>query len=534
MDRRQFLKTSTAALTAAGAASAPWRRAFAQAGPIKIGLLAPLTGVVASGGKEMVEGVQFYLESVKNEIAGRKVELVIEDDASNPDTALQKARRLVEQGNCHMLIGDLLANTGLAVANYVKGTGTPYFIPIIAADDLTQRQRIKNVIRVAGYSASAFTHPFGDWALKQGYRKIATISQDYTFGHEQCGGLAQVFTEGGGEIVQQFWHPLNTADFSPYLGQLADLKVDAIFAMETGADATRLIQQYASFGLKGKIAAAGRDERHRPVGDPHARRGMRRHHRGGPFRRRLRQSGHAEIHQGLRSEIRQDSLALRLLDVFRHHVGGRSAGKDGRQGRGPRRLLSIPCSRPNSPARRSARPSSSTAYGNPIYDVQIRKVVKRADGKYWNVPIDELSERLAVLDLRSRDLHEAAALFADLPGHQEDLIRPLRDAGLFRVPLTGSCRVRADPDAVRCGRCVRRLARGRWRQPDRAARPAPRHHRSQRRRQDHAVQRHRRSSAADRAAASRSTVTTSPGCRRTGAPGSGCRAPSRSPTCFRG
>ena len=261
--------------------------------------MAPLTGVVASGGKEMVEGVQFYLDQVKSEIAGRKVELVIEDDASNPDTALQKARRLVEQGNCHMLIGDLLANTGLAVANYVKGTGTPYFIPIIAADDLTQRQRIKNVIRVAGYSASAFTHPFGDWALKQGYRKIATISQDYTFGHEQCGGLAQVFTEGGGEIVQQFWHPLNTADFSPYLGQLADLKVDAIFAMETGADATRLIQQYASFGLKGKIPLLGCDERHRPVGDPHARRGMRRHHRGCPLCRRLRQSGHAEIHQGI-------------------------------------------------------------------------------------------------------------------------------------------------------------------------------------------------------------------------------------------
>jgi len=137
MDRRQFLKSSTATLTAVSLGAAPLRRARAQAGPIKIGLLAPLTGVVASGGKEMVEGVQFYLDQAKAEIAGRKVELVIEDDASNPDTALQKARRLVEQGNCHMLIGDLLANTGLAVSNYVKGTGTPYFIPIIAADDLT-------------------------------------------------------------------------------------------------------------------------------------------------------------------------------------------------------------------------------------------------------------------------------------------------------------------------------------------------------------------------------------------------------------
>ena len=57
MDRRQFLKNTTAALTTAGIGVAPWRSAQAQAGPIKIGLLAPLTGVVASGGKEMVEGV---------------------------------------------------------------------------------------------------------------------------------------------------------------------------------------------------------------------------------------------------------------------------------------------------------------------------------------------------------------------------------------------------------------------------------------------------------------------------------------------
>src|SRR4029453_5731349 len=118
MDRTRFVKTPTAQLTAAGVGAAPWRNAQAQAGPIKIGLLAPLTGVVASGGREMVEGVQFYLDQVRSGMGGRKVELVIEDDASNPDTALQKARRLVEQGNCHMLIGNLLANTGLAVANY--------------------------------------------------------------------------------------------------------------------------------------------------------------------------------------------------------------------------------------------------------------------------------------------------------------------------------------------------------------------------------------------------------------------------------
>ena len=62
MDRRQFLKNSTAAVAAAGVGAAPWRARRRRPAPIKIGLLAPLTGVVASGGKEMVEGVQFYLD----------------------------------------------------------------------------------------------------------------------------------------------------------------------------------------------------------------------------------------------------------------------------------------------------------------------------------------------------------------------------------------------------------------------------------------------------------------------------------------
>jgi branched-chain amino acid transport system substrate-binding protein len=386
MDRRQFLKTSTAALTAAGVGAAPWRSAQAQAGPIKIGLLAPLTGVVASGGKEMVEGVQFYLDQVKNEIAGRKVELVIEDDASNPDTALQKARRLVEQGNCHMLIGNLLANTGLAVANYVKGTGTPYFIPIIAADDLTQRQRIKNVIRVAGYSASAFTHPLGDWALKQGYKKIATISQDYTFGHEQCGGLAQVFTEGGGEIVQQFWHPLNTADFSPYLGQLADLKVDAVFAMETGADSTRFIQQYANFGLKAKTplltAMNGTDQSViRTLGEECEGLISAAHFAEGsdnPVTQKFVRDYEAKY--GRIPSLYGFSMfsGVMWIAAALDKMGGKVEDREAFIETVLKTELD------GSPLGKAVK---LDAYGNPIYDVSIRKVVKRGDGKFWNVPL---------------------------------------------------------------------------------------------------------------------------------------------------
>lgn len=390
MDRRQFLKTTGFTLASAGIGVGPWNQAFAQEGPIKIGLLAPLTGVVASGGREMVEGTQFFFDSIGNQVAGRKIELIIEDDASNPDTALQKARRLVEQNNVHWLIGNLLANTGLAVANYVKGTGTPYFIPIIAADDLTQRDRIKNVVRVAGYSASAFTHPLGDWALKQGYKKIATVSQDYTFGHEQCGGLAQVFTEGGGEIVQQFWHPLNTADFSPYLGQLANMKVDAIFAMETGADATRFIQQYASFGLKGKIPLLGAmnatdqsvirtlgDECEGIVSPAHFAEGS-----DNPVTKKFVEEYTAKYKKTPSLYgFSMYSGAMWVTEAMK-----KMGGKIDDRGAFVDTVLKTDLT--GSPLGKTVKLDD---YGNPIYDVYIRKTMKRPDGKYWNVPIETYS-----------------------------------------------------------------------------------------------------------------------------------------------
>ena len=384
-DRRTFLKT-TSALAATSAVSMPTILRAQGARPIKIGLLAPLTGVIAAGGKELVEGFEMYWEQVNKEVAGRKVEIVIEDDASNPDTSLQKARRLVEQGNVDFLFGNILANTGLAVANYVKGTGTPYFIPVIAADDLTQRTRIPNVIRAAGYTASQTARPLADWAFKQGYRKVATISQDYTFGHEQCGGFAQMFSELGGKVTEQFWHPLNTADFSPYLGQLANAGVDAIFAMETGADATRFIQQYASFGLKGRIPLMGAMN----ATDQSVIRTM------GPEVEGIVSCAH--FAEGSKEPATVKFVAdyekryqkLPSIYGFSHYSGAMWVAEALKTitGNVEDRALFLKTvlasELKDSPLGKTVK---FDAYGNPIYDVSIRRVEKRADGKFWNVPI---------------------------------------------------------------------------------------------------------------------------------------------------
>jgi len=383
MRRRDMIRLSAGTAAAALAAPAIVRAAPA---PIRIGVLAPLTGVVAAGGKEMVQDFSWFWALHGNRAGARKVELLVEDDGSNPDTALAKARQLVEQSHVDMLVGDLLANTGLAVANYVKGTGTPYFIPIVAADNLTQRDRIPNVVRVAGYSASQTTHPFGAWAAQQGYKKIATISQDYTFGYEQCGGLAQTFTAAGGKITAQFWNPLNTADFSPYLGQLANAGVDAIFAMQTGADATRFIEQYASFGLKGKIPLLGSMN----FTDQSVIRTM------GPEVEGIVSA--AQFAEGSANPTTQAYAAAHVkkfgtlpsLYGFAMYSAAmwidEALPKIGDTVGNPKKLLAAVESTTlvGSPL---GYPVTLDAYGNPIYTIFIRKVVKNPQGKWWNVPI---------------------------------------------------------------------------------------------------------------------------------------------------
>ena len=391
MDRRNFLASTTALSGLAVAGS--FNKVFAQStGPIKIGLLTPLTGVVASGGKEIAEGFNLYWNQVGKKAGGREVQVTIEDDGSNPDIALQKARKLTEQTKVDFLVGDLLANTGLAVAEYAKTNGIPYFIPVIAADDLTQRKRIPNVIRVAGYTASQMPRPLADYAFKKlGYRKVITISQDYTFGHEQCGGFAQTFTELGGTIVAQHWNPLNTQDFSPYLAQIQAAKPDAVFMMETGSDATRFMQQWVNFGLGGKIALIGAQH----ATDQSVIRTL------GADAEGIISSAH--FAEGFDSPATKKFVAeyeaaykyFPSIYGFSHYSAALWLAQaiDSVKGNIEDRPKFLEAVRKtvltSSPL---GRPVKLDDYGSPIYDVFIRKVVKRPDGKYWNVPIETYPE----------------------------------------------------------------------------------------------------------------------------------------------
>ncbi len=219
--------------------------------PIRIGFLTILTGALASPGKEMENGIRLFLEEHKNTLGGRPVELTVLDSGGNPAGTLAKARELVEQRKVHVIIGPLAAFEAYAIAPYVNAQRVPTISPSAAADDLTQRKATQFFVRATSNS-SLPTQPFGTYAAKPlAYKKIATIADDFAFGHELVAGFHKAFEDAGGQIVQKLWPPLGTADQGPYIGQLRK-DIDAVFIGFAGVAALRFLKQFEEAGLKGK------------------------------------------------------------------------------------------------------------------------------------------------------------------------------------------------------------------------------------------------------------------------------------------
>ncbi len=226
----------------------------AEKDPIKICFFAPVTSTSAESAKDMRDAFQMFWDEHGLEINGRPVEIFYEDDAGDPDVALTKARLCVEEREVDMLVGLLFAHTGLSVAEYVKEVGIPYFLPVVSADDLTQRTPVPTLARIAGWTSSQVHHPFGEWVYDNtDCRNVYTIGSDYAFGHEVVGGFVNTFTDKGGQVVGQLWNPTGEADFSSYIGTIQAANPDCVFSLQVGAAAARLLQSWYEFGLKDVI-----------------------------------------------------------------------------------------------------------------------------------------------------------------------------------------------------------------------------------------------------------------------------------------
>jgi branched-chain amino acid transport system substrate-binding protein len=229
----------------------------ARADELRIGFIAPMTGLLAQVGKDMSDGFRMYLDEHGGKLGGADVKFILEDNQAKPTTAVLKADKLIGDDKVQLLVGGILASDGYALAPVSTREKVVYIASIPSGDDLTQR-KLKDFpyfIR-SGWTSSQPTQPLGQWACDQGYKKIVTIGADYAFGYESVGGFQKVFEDCGGKVIQKIWPPLGTKDFGPYIPTIKS-DTDAVFTVMVGPMSLQFPKQLRASGYKKPIIGQG-------------------------------------------------------------------------------------------------------------------------------------------------------------------------------------------------------------------------------------------------------------------------------------
>jgi branched-chain amino acid transport system substrate-binding protein len=360
----------------------------AAEGPIKIGFISPLSGAIAQAGKDMYSGCELYWQESGWQIAGRKLEVILEDNEGLPATALTKARKLVESDKVNLLAGIILSNVAYALVPYVEAQGIPTIYPINSADDLTQRKRPRWLIRT-GFSAGGNMHPFGEYAAKTlGYKKVVTVGLDYAFGWETVGGFHRSFEDNGGQVIQKLWVPLNVQDYGPYVAQIKR-DADAVFVVALGRWTLLFAKEYAASGLRGRIPliAGGTytDEHILPQLGDESIGVISAHHYSAsldtPANRRFR-AAFEKAYNRIPSFYSENCYTgARVISEAIKTVGGLVEDRGALMAALRRVTIS---DAPRGPVKMDA-------YGNPIQNIYIRRV-ERVDGKLQNTVIHTYPE----------------------------------------------------------------------------------------------------------------------------------------------
>lgn len=260
--RRELLQKVAAGAIAVGSVPLWARPAGAYSTittrPLRIGFFGSFSGPLALSGQDLRRGFELFLSARRGRLLNRQVEVIFEDDASNPATALQRVRKLTEQDKVAIIAGGVNAAAGPPVFDYVNAVGMPWINSLIAADDLTQRLADRNryMIRI-GEAASQAAHYFGEYVRKTlRYTRVAVIGSDFLFGYQNASGFQDVFQRLGGRVVQKIWVPLGAPDQTPFVSRI-ERSVDAVYAVFAALDAVRFMTVYQQLGLKDRVPLIG-------------------------------------------------------------------------------------------------------------------------------------------------------------------------------------------------------------------------------------------------------------------------------------
>ena len=209
----------------------------ASSEPVKVGVLASLTGALESYGKQTKNGFELGLEYATGgtmEVEGRKIEVVWEDTETKPEVAVQKATKLLEDDKVDFLVGSSSSGDTLAVLPLAEEYEKIMIVEPAVADSITGSEFNPYIFRTArnssqdAYAAAA--------AIAGEGVKIATFAPDYSFGWDGVSAFKAAAEQLGAEIVKEEYADPAATDFTSNLQKIIDAKPDFLFVVWAGAN----------------------------------------------------------------------------------------------------------------------------------------------------------------------------------------------------------------------------------------------------------------------------------------------------------
>src|SRR6201992_1425449 len=242
-----FVATRIIATVAAAAALSGAAVSAGQAQEsVKIGLIVPMTGGQASTGKQIDNAIKLYMQQHGDTVAGKKIEVILKDDATLPDKNKRLAQELIVNDKVNFIAGFGVTPAALAAAPLATQAKVPKIVMAAGTSIITERSPY--IVRTSFTLAQSSTI-IGDWAVKNGIKKVATLTSDYAPGNDALASFKEHFVAGGGEVVEEVKVPLANPDFAPFLQRMKDAKPDAMFVFVPAGQGGNFMKQYAERGL---------------------------------------------------------------------------------------------------------------------------------------------------------------------------------------------------------------------------------------------------------------------------------------------
>ncbi len=220
----------------------------AQAESIKIGFMATLEGTYTVLGEDGQRGFKLAMQQAGEKAGGKDLEVIVGATDASPESALRVVRKLVEQDKVDIVIGPLSGSEGIALRDYAKTQPQVTIINgISGAQETTFVDPAENFFRFnmdgAQWGAGLGEYVYND----KGWKTVASVAEDYSFGYTNFLGFALGYCKAGGKITERLWVPLGTKDFASIIAALPD-DVDALYVGLGGGDAVNFLNQYQQAG----------------------------------------------------------------------------------------------------------------------------------------------------------------------------------------------------------------------------------------------------------------------------------------------